>query len=116
MDHLVVAYVNAHMGDPGSVGAAEEDEVSDLRVVDVIRAVVIAVCAGAVDVHAGLFVGVVDKAAAVESAWACAAPDVRYADVVLRCVDENIGIVTSTAVAAFATATVIGVACVRCFG
>lgn len=116
MDHLVVAYVDAHMGDPGSVGAAEEDEVSDLRVVDVIRAVVIAVCACPANVHAGLFVGVVDKAAAVESAWACAAPDIRYADVVFRCVDENIGVVTSAAVAAFATAAVTGVACVRCFG
>src|SRR5699024_5625642 len=105
------------MGDPGSVGAAEEDEVSDLRVVDVIRAVVIAVCACPANVHAGLFVGVVDKAAAVESAWACAAPDIWYADVVFRCVDENIGIVTSAAAAAaFTTAAVTGVACVRCFG
>lgn len=76
MDELVVADVEAHMRDAFLVGVGKEHEVADLRLVDIIAAVVVAGSGIAADFLAGLVGYIVDEAAAVEAGQGAAAPDV----------------------------------------
>lgn len=82
-DKPAAAEIDTNMRDRariGSVRAFKEDKISRFRAAHIVRTVIKACCSRTGNIVPGFFVYIIDKAAAVKSGRARAAPHIRRAD------------------------------------